>query len=93
MLTPFFGRSTFSDSEIAEFFNRHHSAGRVFIERSWDILKAHFQCLRCLRQQSVKYTLLVVEACPLLHSFLIEKRLEDVRDADSNISEAGQLPM
>ena len=30
-LTPFSGRSVFSDPQIADFFNEHHGAGRVFL--------------------------------------------------------------
>ena len=44
--------------------------------------QSSLQCLRCLRQQSIEYALLVVEACLVLHNFIIEKRLEDVEDVD-----------
>ena len=93
LLTPFSGRSVFSDPQIADFFNEHHGAGRVFIERAWGLLKARFQCLRCLRQQSIEYAFLVIQASLLLHNFLIEKRLEDPTDldfADANGTEFGR---
>ena len=93
LLTPFSGRSVFSDPQIADFFNEHHGAGRVFIERAWGLLKARFQCLRCLRQQSIEYAFLVIQASLLLHNFLIEKRLEDPTDldfADANGTEFGK---